>query len=82
MINQLCWMHALLLSFFSTLSILNICEVGTDLEDAAIVLLIISLDRIFFFFIEKELLPGEPWSSSGDIKVYMVSNNIQGNIIN
>ena len=31
-----------------------------------------------FFFIEKEMLQGEPWSSSGDIKMYKIINNIQG----
>ena len=43
---------------------------------------VITVCHFFFFFIEKELLQGEPWSSSGDIKVYMMSNNIQGNITN
>ena len=35
---------------------------------------------MLFFSIEKELLQGMPWSSSGDIRVYMKSNNIHGSI--
>ena len=36
------------------------------------------LNIVIFFFIEKELLQGKPWSSSGDIKMYRIINDIQG----